>query len=257
MSESYFVERKAKLEKEIERFSSEITRCPAGTLVASQKQGKTRWYHYKKKKDGSYERKYINNENRLLAQKLARKAYIKAFLKDSENELKSIDKYLKTRKTKYHRELLEAFAEYRTFLEHDRWDMEEYDKNQSYPEALLVKAPKGEFVRSKSEALIANALFDVGLQYRYECGLVLDGFTIYPDFTIKTENNNLLLWEHFGKMDDPEYLKKVNWKMDLYMKNGYYPGKNLLVTYETQAKPLIIEDVMKVIADNLLHEANI
>ena len=53
-------------------------------------------------------------------------------------------------------------------------------------------------------------------------------------------------------MDDTDYLKQVNWKMNLYMKNGYYPGKNLLVTYETQMKPLIIEDVMKVITDNLM-----
>ena len=252
MSESYFAKRKLILEKEIERHRTELLQYPAGRLVRNQKGDKTRWYHYKKKKDGSYERKYLNKENILVAQKLARKEYIKAFLKDKENELKSIDKYLKIRKETYHQEYKDACDKYRELLGTGRWDAEVYEKNPSHPENLIVKAPKGEYVRSKSEALIANALFDAGIQYRYECGITLDGVIIYPDFTIKTDNNNLLLWEHFGKMDDPDYLKQVNWKMNLYMKNGYYPGKNLLVTYETQMKPLIIEDVMKVITDNLM-----
>lgn len=252
MSESYFAKRKLILEKEIERHRTELLQYPAGRLVRNQKGDKTRWYHYKKKKDGSYERKYLNKENILVAKKLARKEYIKAFLKDAENELKSIEKYLKTRKETYHQDYKDSCEEYRELLGTGRWDAEVYDKKPSHPENMIVKAPKGEYVRSKSEALIANALFDAGIQYRYECGITLDGVIIYPDFTIKTDNNNLLLWEHFGKMDDPDYLKQVNWKMNLYMKNGYYPGKNLLVTYETQMNPLIIDDVMKVITDNLM-----
>lgn len=253
MSETYFLNKKDKLEKEIEKLKAELSRYPAGSLVPYQIKGKTRWYHHKKKRDGSYERKYIGKDNMGLAQKLARKAYIKSLLKDKENELKSIEQYLKVRKDTDYKCYLSFDSKYRDLLVAGRWDLEDYDRNPSHPENLIVKAPKGEFVRSKSEALIANALFDEGIPYRYECKLCIDDIVVYPDFTVRVgKSNKEVIWEHFGKMDDQEYLDKVMRKLNLYIRNGYYPGKNLLVTYETKANPLVIDDVMKVIRDNFM-----
>lgn len=44
---------------------------------------------------------------------------------------------------------------------------------------------KGERMRSKSEVLIANALYKRGIPYKYECPVLLpSGIMKYPDFTV-------------------------------------------------------------------------
>ena len=45
-------------------------------------------------------------------------------------------------------------------------------------------------------------------------------------------------WEHFGMMDDPDYAARATEKLELYAENGFFPGKNLIITMETSAKPL-------------------
>ncbi len=45
-------------------------------------------------------------------------------------------------------------------------------------------------------------------------------------------------WEHFGMMDDQEYAARATEKLGLYAENGFFPGKNLIITMETSAKPL-------------------
>ena len=39
-------------------------------------------------------------------------------------------------------------------------------------------------------------------------------------------------------MDDPEYAARATEKLELYAENGFFPGKNLIITMETSAKPL-------------------
>ncbi|WP_029231497.1 hypothetical protein [Butyrivibrio sp. VCB2006] len=253
MAKDYFLTRKNELEKEIEKIKFGLERSPEGTVVACKVNNTNRWYHQKKAEDGNFCRKYIGEKDIDLARLLAKKAYWKALLKDRENELKSIKQYLRTRKTTDYQELLGSKSKYRSLLIPGRWDMEEYDRNPSHPENLIVKAPKGELVRSKSEALIANALFDAGIMYRYECRLNLEGLDVYPDFTIKKEaDQRILLWEHFGKIDDPEYFDKMIRKIALYIRNGYIPGENLLMTFESKMMPLTVDVVQKMMLDNLM-----
>ena len=50
------------------------------------------------------------------------------------------------------------------------------------------------------------------------------------------------------KMDDPEYAEENVAKINAYEKNGYYPGKNLILTFETKGNPFDvrkIEDIAK------------
>lgn len=68
---------------------------------------------------------------------------------------------------------------------------------------------KGERVRSKSEVMIADALAQAGLPYRYECPLMLGTAVVHPDFTIlRREDRKELFWEHLGRMDDVGYVMK-------------------------------------------------
>lgn len=51
------------------------------------------------------------------------------------------------------------------------WSDTSYPKNPNYPEQLKYKSCKNEYVRSKSEALIAMNLYMEKIAYRYECEL--------------------------------------------------------------------------------------
>ena len=252
MDIDYFILKKDELEKEIENLKEKLSRAPNGTIVALKKNGRYRWYQQKKNKKGIYERKYLGNKDEELAKKLAQKAYFRALLRDKENELVCIEGYIRKRKSVDYRALLDSSSAYRSLILGGEWADEEYEQSKLHPESLIVKAPKGQYVRSKSEALIANELFDQGFQYRYECLLEIDGIPFYPDFTIKDPaTGKVFIWEHFGLVDDPAYFDNMMRKLTLYMKNGYILGINLIVTCETKRYPLTIDEVRKTIAHYL------
>ena len=83
------------------------------------------------------------------------------------------------------------------------------------PRTKLVLACR-ERVRSKSEVIIADTLARHGVPYRYEYPLKLksgrDGAfrTIHPDFLcLNVRTRAEFYWEHFGLMDDPDYLERT------------------------------------------------
>ena len=78
------------------------------------------------------------------------------------------------------------------------------------------------------------------IPYRYEYPLKLkDLGIVYPDFTLlKVATQEEIYWEHFGMMDNPAYCQKAIQKLHTYGRNGIYPGKNLIVTFETIQTPL-------------------
>lgn len=86
------------------------------------------------------------------------------------------------------------------------------------------------FVRSKSEAIIANLLVDRNIPFRYEEPLyAADGTMFLPDFTVTFKGEDFY-WEHLGLLHNPKY--KAHWekKKAWYEKN--FPGK-LLTTQES------------------------
>ena len=52
-----------------------------------------------------------------------------------------------------------------------------------------------------------------------------------PDFTILTKEG-IKYWEHCGKVNDKEYIRRHKWKMSMYESIGIVPWKNLIVTYD-------------------------
>ena len=82
-------------------------------------------------------------------------------------------------------------------------------------------------------------LFQAKIPYRYECQIILGNIILYPDFTIRhPRTGKLYYWEHFGQMDNPEYNKKANNKLQTYISNGIIPTINLITTFETIDNPL-------------------
>jgi len=100
---------------------------------------------------------------------------------------------------------------------------------------------RGEFVRRKSEAIIANTLYGRGINYRYEQPLsLLDGQTLYPDFTVITGGRKFY-WEHLMALAKPEYRERCQFLRAKYRSAGIMPwqeggGPNGILI-ETQDKP--------------------
>lgn len=106
-------------------------------------------------------------------------------------------------------------------------------KNKFYEDRLIHKTARGELVRSKSEVIIANALFYHHLDYSYEPELVLGEHVKFPDFKVVDEDTgDEWFWEHCGMMEDPRYRKRWEDKKAFYKKNGIEEGRNLIVTYD-------------------------
>ncbi|WP_103981575.1 hypothetical protein [Helcococcus massiliensis] len=110
--------------------------------------------------------------------------------------------------------------------------------------------PKEEF-RSKSEYIIASKLKNKSIPFKYEKELFLHNYgRVYPDFTIFDPNTNKeIYWEHFGMMDDIEYRDKTYRKIQAYLDNGYLPGINFIMTFESNSKPLNYKLVDKMISE--------
>ena len=245
---STLVQRKQELEKEIASIKKELGRMPKGSLIILNSHAKAQWYHKKKQDDGTVQRTYIKQSDRGVAEKLAKKAYLRSMLLDMENEHSCLEHYVKYRKPRDWGRFLDLASPYRDLLISSTWERDDYIRSQEYPENLIVPTNKGDMVRSKSEALIANALYELNIPYRYEEQLMTECFPIYPDFTIRNlRTNKLIRWEHFGKIDDPEYRAKVGRKLVTYMENGFIPGQDLIMTFEDKAHPLTIATVQDMI----------
>lgn len=113
----------------------------------------------------------------------------------------------------------------------------------------------GEYVRSKSELIIADRLHAAGVPYVYEADLYLDeGKTLlHPDFTVLNKRTGReYVWEHFGMIHNQEYWENAQSKINTYARNGYFIGVNLIVTLEGVNNPLYVQNIYKVIEQFLL-----
>ena len=95
-------------------------------------------------------------------------------------------------------------------------------------------------MRSKSEAMIADAYYELGIPYKYEYPIeVSPGVTRFADFAVlDIRNRKVYYHEHFGLLDHPDYLKKSMRKLKEYRGVGIFTGKNLILTHEIDGCPL-------------------
>ncbi len=161
----------------------------------------------------------------------------------------------------------------------------EYAKNWQNDEKLIKKrrqnkkdkfhiyeTQKGEYVMSKSEALIANILKDRGVPYHYEIAITpeiqldydrpiydvgfdgklrlagyepMAGFspfnadTLHPDFLVLNKRTRKeYLWEHLGRVDEEGYCRKNLNRLLRLLNAGYKIGEDVIVTSESRDNPL-------------------
>lgn len=113
----------------------------------------------------------------------------------------------------------------------------------------------GIYVRSKSEALIAEILFAESIPFKYELPLILYEneipIEIHPDFTIYAHNSEKIYWEHMGMISQDDYRQNAISKLLLYLSNGITIPKNLIITMDTHDGSIDVMAV-KILIDMIL-----
>lgn len=249
----------ASLEKEEQQIHSALStrKWPEGTIRFQKNGGSYKWYQVMGR-----ERIYLPKKSRETASLLARKTAMLARLHAIQREKDACLAFLKKFEAAPTR--LEHVSESPEFLKLTgqslpesarKWALADYTRNTNHPEALRFKTSSGRCVRSKSEAMIAMSLEKFGIPYRYECALEIESGTIYPDFTIRRPvDDKICLWEHFGMMDRSGYAANALEKIPHYMRLGFFPDDNLLLTFETAEHPLDTFVIERMIRQMLLDE---
>jgi len=105
-----------------------------------------------------------------------------------------------------------------------------------YAEHLIHRTDKGHMVRSKSELVVANKLFSLGMDYQYE--RIIEGTAragrLRPDFSFFDPGGDIIVWEHLGMMGRDDYRRGWEWKKKWYLENGYEEGVNLFTTADEE-----------------------
>ena len=218
-----------------------------------------------KEKDGIYHKqgKYLKKEEIPLVRKLAQKTYDQKIKRLVDKRLRQIQNMNKDyvdneieniySQMNIHRQELVKPVEKTWQQKVNDWKSMPYTGKEFKEGIPEIYTKKGERVRSKSEKLIADTLYELGIEYKYECPIRLRGYgVVYPDFTVLScKTGKEIYWEHDGRMDDPQYAEKSVKKINSYIDNGIIPGYRLLLTFETSNTVLNDRTIKKMI-DNYI-----
>lgn len=280
-----------RLEKMMKKIDGFLIHAPEGCLKWQNRKKKTYYYHqYMEKTDEvnanldketnevigeqtdkstrKWNRKYISGENISLAKELAKKHYYIVLKNIIQKRLKALNKLVKDYPAKEIEAIYDDLCDERKVLVEPiettikekvkKWQEEVYEKNTSFPENLRYETEQGDIVRSKSEVIIANILYqhrkDILYKYEKPLEVIENGRkkTIYPDFTImNVHTGKVVYWEHAGLMDDAFYASEFVKKINTYIANGLLPGKDVVFSFEAKENTLDIRAVKKMVSSML------
>lgn len=253
------MKRKMFLEELLSEISVRQSMLPKGNLRIRNDRGNPRYYHIVEL--GDSQGKYISKKNHELAYQLAQKDYLQKLYQEAKEELQDINAFLKKHEQMALEDIYDNLNTYRKELVTPivlsdelfvkQWESKTYETNPYHVEEKVYQTKKDELVRSKSEVMLADMYYELGIPYRYEAGLQLkNGKRKYPDFTLlKVKTREIIYHEHLGLLDNEEYLHANLNKLDEYRNNGIYLGKNLLITYEAEGSYLNIKEIKKMMRE--------
>lgn len=247
--------RKIHLEKVLNYIEEALTKVPQGNLRISRMQGIPRYYHMTRV--GDTKGKYIKKKDIELAKGLAQRDYLLQLRRRAHAEINMVTNHIDLLKKENIESVYSSLNTYRQELVTPviftdemyirQWEQEQFVSNPFHPEEKVYPTKKEEFVRSKSEVMIADMYYELNIPYRYEAELHLSNGKIkFPDFTLLNVNRREVIYhEHLGLLDDADYRKANLLKLNEYQKNGIYLGKNLIITYEAEGVYLNILELKK------------
>ena len=116
-----------------------------------------------------------------------------------------------------------------------------------YVEGLIHKTLSGDIVRSKSEVIIADALYNEGIKFEYEKLKEENGRRCIPDFTFEDAGGDTIIWEHLGLLDNPAYRASWERKLEFYNSIGFFEGDNLFTTRDHEGGSIDSNEIQEVV----------
>lgn len=246
------------IEKLLEKVQEQEVNQIKGYLSISTSKSYIRHYHYYYE-DGQINRKYLGKKDIGIVQQLAQKSYNKKVKKCLESDLKIINNLIirynpdklddiYNNLSSHKRKLVKPIVETKhSFI--TKWENEDFQTNSFPHTGSVIKTKKGERVRSKSEKILADILYDKCIPYRYEAAVHISNYYIkYPDFTILNPNTLQVVYiEHFGGMDVAQYARDTVNKIQTYAESGILLGVNFFATFETKDEITNYESFSKLI----------
>lgn len=257
LSVKNFNNRLLTLEEIISIKEESLKDAPAGNLQICSTDGKPRFFLAM---NGGIRRRYLSEKDKPLICELAQKNYDEKVLAAAREEVKLLTPLINIYQSGIAEDIYNLLRPERQQLVKPilmpedafvkKWLEQPYEKlgfDIGAPEFYTDKRLR---VRSKTEIGIANKYDTIGIPMLYEKPIFLKGWgRVWPDFTLlNVRLRKEYAHEHLGMMDDPEYAKNSVAKIHAYERNGYFPGKNLILTFETKDNPFdtrIIEDIAK------------
>ena len=242
------IEQKSRINELIKTVRRRLKCVPNGSLRINKIRNK--YYYYQITSKNDTEGRYIHREDEALAIALAQKDYDKKLLITLEQQLKAIERFLNEYDSDAPQQVYEKLTEARkTLVKPEFLSDEEYVRQwMSVPYSGLpfskedaeYYTAKGERVRSKSEILIADSLLRHNIPYRYEYPVYNKGVIIAaPDFNcLNVRLRKEYFWEHLGMMGEEKYADRNVRKIEKYTLAEDFDETKLIITMETDRKPL-------------------
>ena len=264
---TYYQKKVKELQSLISQIEQNLEGRISGSLRVSMSAGHPRYYQQFPKEEGKEkESHYLKAEDLDVARQLAQQEYEEQLLRLAKKQLRNAMANLTEYDEQPMRSLFQNMHEARKLLvsplvDDDetyvaKWLSRQYSPGPFAEDAPELYANSGIRVRSKSEIIIADTYSRLKIPNLYECPIKLRSegrfITVRPDFTLlNVRTREQFIHEHFGMIDNPQYADQFIRKIELYEKNGIFPGKNLLVTWESSMHPLNAQQIEMLIKEYL------
>lgn len=236
----------------VRRYSRLLEMQLPETLRFTEKNGK-KYYSEMWRENGQKKSRYLGKEGSETVRLVQEKHFYELALKPLNKHIGILEEFLKedltfdpkTVNEKLPRTYRLSDEELETVIgpeEEDKWYSEAKKKREEayekasdyYKAAHRHNARDGTPMRSKSEVNIGNALMDHGVEYVYEMPIRVKGLPFEPDFAFYSHSRGkVMLWEHAGMLGDEKYRRDFAERISIYMKAGYVPCVDLILTFDT------------------------
>lgn len=228
-----------------EDLTAELRTLPAGTLYIRFWNG--RYYYYERFPavgNRKKERRYgISKDNEKIFG-LVRKRYVNAALDIVRRDREIIEKALIRFRPSDEASLMDDFLKRYPQLDEGIYSVrnslkdwaDSYKPDETfYAQDLKSVSHNGVKMRSDGELYITARLDHYGIPHRYEAPLNIPDLGYHPDFTIiRPRDKKIIYWEHFGMVNDDNYVMGSVEKVIKYIEYGIEPWDNLIMTYNNK-----------------------
>ena len=234
------IEIQIKAEQRLKKdYTSKLKKLPTGRLTGFRQNGRV----YYKWIDGGKE-KYIGGGNPELVEKLQLRRYLEKMIAAIDHNEGYLREFFENYRPVAPEDVMESLPEtYRNRklltlegqgLDLRAWEEADYEQTTWHPEHKVHHTAKGDMVRSKSELIFANMLYERGIPYHYEEVLHMpDGRYLVPDFTVGVKDTGRLVYlEHCGMLSVESYRNDYIRKMERYCACGFRPWVDVYFTFD-------------------------